>query len=147
MSHRAAWERHRLAACGTTAWQPGPIERDNRVVTPADFSAGERSFGRRLPLGRGWTCGRGDAQKDDLAQAGAWEAGRTIRAEVITALLLGAAPLEPGHFPAVRLRGAPARRAGHRPHRSQWFSYLLVAAGWVLATTIAAAPARIISRR
>jgi hypothetical protein len=29
----------------------------------------------------------------------------------------------------------------------QWFSYLLVAAGWVLATTIATAAARIITRR
>jgi hypothetical protein len=29
----------------------------------------------------------------------------------------------------------------------QWLSYLLVAAGWVLATTIAASAARIISRR
>jgi hypothetical protein len=29
----------------------------------------------------------------------------------------------------------------------QWFSYFLVAAGWVLATTIAAAVARVLSRR
>jgi len=29
----------------------------------------------------------------------------------------------------------------------QWFSYLLTAAGWVLATTIAAGAARVLSRR
>jgi hypothetical protein len=29
----------------------------------------------------------------------------------------------------------------------QWFSYLLVAAGWILATTIAAGIARVITRR
>jgi hypothetical protein len=29
----------------------------------------------------------------------------------------------------------------------QWFSYLLVAAGWILATTIAAGAARTIGRR
>jgi hypothetical protein len=29
----------------------------------------------------------------------------------------------------------------------QWFSYFLVAAGWVLVTTIAAGAARVLSRR
>lgn len=29
----------------------------------------------------------------------------------------------------------------------QWLSYLLIAAGWILATTIAASVARIITRR
>jgi len=29
----------------------------------------------------------------------------------------------------------------------QWFSYLLIAAGWILATTIAAGAARVLSRR
>jgi hypothetical protein len=29
----------------------------------------------------------------------------------------------------------------------QWFSYLLVAAGWVLVTTVAAGAARVLSRR
>jgi hypothetical protein len=30
---------------------------------------------------------------------------------------------------------------------AQWFSYVLVAAGWILATTIAAGIARVITRR
>jgi hypothetical protein len=30
---------------------------------------------------------------------------------------------------------------------TQWFSYFLVAAGWILATTIAAGIARVITRR
>jgi hypothetical protein len=29
----------------------------------------------------------------------------------------------------------------------QWFSYLLIAAGWILATTVAAGAARVLSRR
>jgi hypothetical protein len=29
----------------------------------------------------------------------------------------------------------------------QWFSYLLTGAGWVLATTVAAGAARVLSRR
>jgi hypothetical protein len=43
---------------------------------------------------------------DDLEDAARWGPSRTIRAEVIAALLLGACAEEPGRAPAVRLRGA-----------------------------------------
>lgn len=51
----------------------------------------------------------GDPEKDDLADAEDWDAGRTVRAEVIAALLLGAVPPDPGRRPALRLRGARVR--------------------------------------
>jgi hypothetical protein len=42
-----------------------------------------------------------------------------------------------------------AYRRHERPSAAadQWFSYLLIAAGWILATAIAAAAARIIRRQ
>lgn len=47
-----------------------------------------------------------DSSADDLERAGLWRASRTIRAEVIAALLLGAGAVEPGQVPGIRLRGA-----------------------------------------
>ncbi|MQA85338.1 MAG: hypothetical protein GEV03_12105 [Streptosporangiales bacterium] len=38
-------------------------------------------------------------------------------------------------------------RAFNPAGTQQWFSYLLIAAGWILATTIAAGVARVLSRR
>jgi hypothetical protein len=143
---------------------------------------------------------------------GAWvdlrdgDRDRAIRAEVIRALLLGAADREPGHAPGVRIRGAritgrldlmgatvawlvlllaadsimfalappPPLIASQAPHfnpvvytldlllpvvdlgqkhafnpagAEQWFSYLLVAAGWILVSTVAAGAARVLTRR
>lgn len=43
---------------------------------------------------------------DDLETAASWGPDRVIRAEVIRALLLGAAEVKPGSVPGVRLRGA-----------------------------------------
>ncbi|UBU17908.1 translocation/assembly module TamB domain-containing protein [Nonomuraea gerenzanensis] len=48
----------------------------------------------------------GDAEEDDPAGGESWGPARTVRAEVIRALLLGAAEAEPGWAPAIRLRGA-----------------------------------------
>ena len=48
----------------------------------------------------------GDPEVDAVANADRWAPERTVRAEVIRALLLGAQEPEPGHFPALRLRGA-----------------------------------------
>jgi hypothetical protein len=50
--------------------------------------------------------GSGAAEDGDPASCAAWESERTVRAEVIAALLLGAVPPEPGHTAAVRLSGA-----------------------------------------
>jgi hypothetical protein len=97
-----------------------------------------------------------------------WASYRPLRAALSLALLLAIgsivfeasppAPLKPAeapHFnpviytldlllPIVDLHQESAfNPAG----ADQWFSYLLVAAGWILATTIATGVARIISRR
>lgn len=48
----------------------------------------------------------GDPAADDLAKADTWGEERVVRAKVITALLLGAADVEPGYRPALRLHGA-----------------------------------------
>ncbi|GAA0321580.1 hypothetical protein NE235_18825 [Actinoallomurus spadix] len=48
----------------------------------------------------------GDPGADDVAGGTSWGPERTVDAEVIRALLLGAAGAEPGHHPALRLRGA-----------------------------------------
>ena len=48
----------------------------------------------------------GNPDADALANVDSWAADRTVRAEVIRALLLGAGETEPGYFPGLRLRGA-----------------------------------------
>lgn len=58
-------------------------------------------------LGGTWVDLRsGDPDQDKLANSGGWGPERIVRAEVISALLLGARPAEPGRFPGLRLRGA-----------------------------------------
>jgi hypothetical protein len=75
-------------------------------VAVPDLSEQDRLLWAAFPRGA-WTDLRtGDPAADDLAGAGSWGPSRTIRAEVITGLLLGACDPEPGHAPAVRLRGA-----------------------------------------
>jgi hypothetical protein len=59
-----------------------------------------------FPAGEWVDLRTGNPEQDDLARAGDWRQDRIVRAEVIAALLLGAAKAEPGRFPAVRLRGA-----------------------------------------
>jgi hypothetical protein len=71
-----------------------------------DLSAAERSLWAAFPRGAWVDFRTGDAGEDDLAKAGAWGKERIIRAKVIAALLLGAARVEPGYRPALRLRGA-----------------------------------------
>ena len=48
----------------------------------------------------------GNTTADDLGDAARWGPARLVRAEVVTALLLGAGEVEPGYAPGVRLRGA-----------------------------------------
>ena len=60
-----------------------------------------------FPLGSTVDLRSADPVRDDLAHAVGWGPGRTVRAEVIAGLLLGAAgKLHPGSVAAVRLAGA-----------------------------------------
>jgi uncharacterized protein YjbI with pentapeptide repeats len=76
-----------------------------RVIV-ADLSEPERLLWAAFPRGAWADLRVGDPVTDDLQGAGCWGSARTIRAEVIAALLLGACAAEPGRAPAVRLRGA-----------------------------------------
>jgi hypothetical protein len=80
-----------------------------------------------FPRGAWLDLRTGDAAADDLAGAECWGRGRRVHAEVITALLLGAYDPQPGHFPAVRLRGA--RILGRLDLMGATTSYALVCEG------------------
>jgi uncharacterized protein YjbI with pentapeptide repeats len=70
------------------------------------LSATERRVWRAFPTGELVDLRTGDPEVDDPAKAHDWPADRTVRGEVIAALLLGACPGEPGAVAAVRLAGA-----------------------------------------
>ena len=72
----------------------------------ADLNDTENLLWRAFSHGTWVDLRTGDAAAGDLASATHWGPGRVVRAEVITALLLGAGELEPGYTPGVRLRGA-----------------------------------------
>ncbi len=71
-----------------------------------DLSEPERSLWVAFPYGAWVDLRAGDPAADGLGGAGSWESSRTIRAEVIAGLLLGACAEEPGRAPGIRLRGA-----------------------------------------
>jgi hypothetical protein len=79
--------------------------QDGRVIA-ADLSETEQLLWEAFPRGA-WADLRGPGSGlSDLDNAGSWGQDRVIRAEVIRALLLGAAEAERGSVPGVRLRGA-----------------------------------------
>jgi hypothetical protein len=79
---------------------------DDQGMTLPDLSKPERALWEAFPRGAWVDVRSGDPEQDDPGSAGSWGALRTVRGEVVTALLLGACEPEPGRFPAVRLRGA-----------------------------------------
>ena len=84
---------------------PPTLVSDNVLTILADLTSAERSLWEAFPSGS-WVDLRAGDQRDDLEGSDRWGGERTIRAEVITRLLLGAAVPEPGFSPAVRVRGA-----------------------------------------
>jgi hypothetical protein len=74
----------------------------NKAVDLSDIAGPEQQLWRAFPRGE-WL----DLREGDLPGKG--QSGKKqpeVRAEVIRALLLGVCPAEPGHTPAIRLRGA-----------------------------------------
>jgi hypothetical protein len=71
-----------------------------------DLSEPERLLWNAFPCGTWVDLRAHGSTADDLQGGGSWDASRTVRAEVVAALLLGAGADEPGRAPAVRLRGA-----------------------------------------
>ena len=75
-------------------------------MTPDEPTEAESLLWRVFPSG-GWADLRtGEPDADDVRGGAAWGPERTVGAETIRALLLGAGGAEPGRYPAVRLRGA-----------------------------------------
>jgi hypothetical protein len=93
-------------------------------VNPDELTAAESLLWKVFPSG-GWADLRTGA--DDVGAGAAWGAERTVRAETIRALLLGAGGVEPGRFPAVRLRGA--RVTGRLDLMGATVGYALVCEG------------------
>jgi hypothetical protein len=58
------------------------------------------------PSGAWVDLSSGDPGRDDPAEGARWNRGRTVRAELITALMLGAHPSAPGEVAGLRLAGA-----------------------------------------
>ena len=82
-------------AAGGGAWRGiGPLTPTERRICAA------------FPFGVEVDLRSGDPAFDDPANADAWPAERTVRAEVLSALLLGAGARIPGRIEALRLRGA-----------------------------------------
>lgn len=72
----------------------------------AELSGPERLVWQAFTRGTWVDLREGDPVADGLEAAPQWGPERVIRAEVISALLLGARDAEPGFAPGVRLRGA-----------------------------------------
>ena len=76
------------------------------LVRVEDLSEAEHALWDAFPLAGTVDLRAGDAAEDDPAGGGTWGQHRSVRAEVVAALLLGAQTAEPGRVPAVRLSGA-----------------------------------------
>ncbi|HEY0537980.1 MAG TPA: hypothetical protein VGD53_06410 [Actinoallomurus sp.] len=75
-------------------------------MTADEPTEAESLLWRVFPSGRWADLRSGSPDADDVRGGSAWGPERTIRAETIRALLLGAGGVEPGRYPAVRLCGA-----------------------------------------
>ncbi|MEV6104340.1 hypothetical protein AB0M28_06425 [Streptomyces sp. NPDC051940] len=73
---------------------------------PDELTSAERRLWEAFPKGLRVDLRTGDPALDDPEQAAAWGPERTVRAEVVAALLLGAQEAATGHVAAVHLLGA-----------------------------------------
>ncbi|WP_237525531.1 hypothetical protein [Streptomyces sp. SID4985] len=71
-----------------------------------ELSATERELWDAFPEGRWVDLRTGTAERDDPAGGAEWGPGRTVRAEVVSALLLGVNPPDAGSVASLRLAGA-----------------------------------------
>ncbi|MER5185157.1 oxidoreductase [Streptomyces sp. NPDC002896] len=71
-----------------------------------ELTSPERELWDAFPDGRGVDLRTGVPEDDRVAGGGQWGPGRTVRAVVIVALLLGASTVQPGAVACLRLAGA-----------------------------------------
>ncbi|MBV9024725.1 MAG: hypothetical protein JO362_13255 [Streptomycetaceae bacterium] len=86
--------------------RPTGVATSHSLARLGRLSPAERRVWRAFPLGEPVDLRVGDPSVDDPANADTWSAERTVRGEVIAALLLGACPATAGAVAAVRLAGA-----------------------------------------
>jgi hypothetical protein len=79
---------------------------DDQFMKPKDLGKAESALWEAFARGDMVELRAGDDALDDPGQAAGWGPERTIRAEVVAALLLGACPQRPGRVAAVRIAGA-----------------------------------------
>ena len=75
-------------------------------MKPKDLSQTENALWAAFAHGGMVDIRTGDDALDDPVQAESWGPERTIRAEIVAALLLGGCPQRPGYVAAVRVAGA-----------------------------------------
>lgn len=78
----------------------------DQVRRPRRLNPAERRLWQAYPSGAWVDLREGSLQADDPAEGERWGAEREVRAEVVAALLLGAADPQPGKVPGIRLAGA-----------------------------------------
>ncbi|MEU0368862.1 oxidoreductase [Streptomyces sp. NPDC006283] len=76
-----------------------------------ELTSPERELWDAFPEGRRVDLRTGVPEDDSVAEGGQWGPGRTVRAAVITTLLMSAATAQPGGVASLRLAGA--RISGH----------------------------------
>lgn len=81
------------------------------VLIYDELTAAERALWDAFPDGGRVDLRTGVPEEDDPATGAEWGAGRTVRAEVVAALLLGGGPARAGGVAALRLAGARIRRS------------------------------------
>jgi len=100
---------------------------DNRGVGRRTVSRAEKVLRAAFPRGAWLDLRMRVPELDDCAGGQSWGLERTVRAEVITGLLLGAFEPVPGCFPAVRIRGA--KITGHLDLMGATISHALICEG------------------
>lgn len=83
------------------------------MLSYTELTSPERELWDAFPEGRQVDLRTGTPERDRVAEGGLWGPERTVRAEVVVALLLGAHPAQPGAVASLRLAGAriPGRLA------------------------------------
>lgn len=76
------------------------------VLIYDELTAAERALWDAFPEGRWVDLRTGVPEEDDPAAGAQWGTERTVRGEVVAALLLGGGPTRPGGVAALRLAGA-----------------------------------------
>lgn len=119
------WLSSVRCGCGKRRlWHLGRVGFTMFSVLPEDLTESERLLVGAFRRGAWVDFRTGDLDVDSPEHGSQWTEERVIRAEVVSALLLGATGPEPGNSPALRLRGA--RIVGRVDLMSATIAYPLV---------------------